>query len=333
VLDALKHAIPVSDDQAIFWLHQRHPLWDAMFELGPEPVYGDAGITNSVKLHVGRRRFAVVLNAKPVRLDQWREPCVEVWHLPTVSVQLGPPQPLDACAGLGEVLAGEALAIVKFNEGPLQVANRSREARLANWREWVLNDGVRNAMVLRNYLSDLQVGAKVAQGITLDQLSTQVQIAMEKAESAPSDDDALEEFMVDVARVYSQTEDLEEAVEANRRREAELTKAAAWVKDKGSSRLRKALAANVLTESLGAYRDERIEAERPGWQWWRKTRDPAVKPIINPSEEDLDSLLVARELDPDAYLAYHPDLGPVVVAKYLDRHIIRQTGPFFDESL
>lgn len=332
-IDTLKHGHPVANHQAVFWVESNDPLREAVFALDPDPVHDDAGVSRSVLLQIGRPRIAVILNERPVIPDERRKLKIQVWRRPAVEVRFGPPTPIDACGGLGDLLALEAAEKSKFFTTDYQTALSTLDSLLLSWRGWVAKDGIRNATILRSYLADMRPDARaVTTKMTLDQLGARLKLSLAWLEST-TDDDSLDQLMQDVEEVFEQSEEVEETVEQDRRRLVELDKAARWVMERGSPRLRKAVQAELLQDSLGAYRDERLEAERPGWRWWRKTREAPVKSIVNPSEEDLDALLAARELDPGAYLAFHPDEGPVVIARYLDRHIIRQTRLRFDGSL
>jgi hypothetical protein len=110
--------------------------------------------------------------------------------------------------------------------------------------------------------------------------------------------------------------------EAKRR---ELLEAEEWVRAHGSTRLKKAAQLDVLESSLGVYRDERLAAERPGWQWW--SDDLELRDILNPEEWVLDALQAARELEPTASLRYMAERhyrGPVIVSYFLGRGIVLQ---------
>jgi hypothetical protein len=70
----------------------------------------------------------------------------------------------------------------------------------------------------------------------------------------------------------------------------------AWVRERGSERLRAALDLGLLAQSDAAYRDERLEAERPGWSW--EPEDTEVGPARNPTLDQLRQLSEARRLYP-----------------------------------
>ena len=76
-----------------------------------------------------------------------------------------------------------------------------------------------------------------------------------------------------------------------------------WIRAHGSRRLKLILAEGFATGSDAAYRDERLRKERPGWGWagTLKLDEPR-----NPPTAAFVILEVAREVAPDAKLAYHP---------------------------
>jgi hypothetical protein len=101
-----------------------------------------------------------------------------------------------------------------------------------------------------------------------------------------------------------------------------------WVRAKGSARLQKALELDLLRDSMGVYRAERLAIERRGWRWLDKQGD-VLRPIHNPSEEALDLLAEARLLDEEARLVWlaespveYEKAGPVVRSTFLGRDIL-----------
>jgi hypothetical protein len=106
-------------------------------------------------------------------------------------------------------------------------------------------------------------------------------------------------------------EEAERRRAADRAREAEEKEARAaiaaaeattWIRAYGSERLRKALALGVAVETLaGAYRDERLATELPGFVWDGAATEKEST-IINPSMEALIALEEARKISPGAYL-------------------------------
>lgn len=90
--------------------------------------------------------------------------------------------------------------------------------------------------------------------------------------------------------------------ERDRQRKAEAADRAAWIEQHGSDRLKRCVAEGF--EHSAIYFDERLAAERPGWQWYSEL--PGVtKDIRNPREEALTLLDRARLTEPSAILRWY----------------------------
>ena len=70
----------------------------------------------------------------------------------------------------------------------------------------------------------------------------------------------------------------------------------AWVRERGSERLRAALEVGLLAACDAVYRDERLADARPGWEWESESTD--VREVRNPTLEQLQALAEARTLYP-----------------------------------
>jgi len=112
-----------------------------------------------------------------------------------------------------------------------------------------------------------------------------------------------------------------------------------WISDHGSERLRRCLAEGI--ECTAAYRDERLEVERPGWEWLDDTCYGLDDPR-NPPADAFELLDKARLCVPEAklryYVVYHEcdedcdhygedtpeyeETGYVAVADFLGRRIV-----------
>jgi hypothetical protein len=127
--------------------------------------------------------------------------------------------------------------------------------------------------------------------------------------------------MDQMAEAYWAACNAAQAAENRKAQKAELTEAKAWVQEHGSKRLQKAVEAKLLSASLGAYRDERLAYElSDGWQW--KPRDLDLKDVVNPAEDALDALLVAKQRFPHASLMYEPNTRTAVItAMFLNRSV------------
>lgn len=89
--------------------------------------------------------------------------------------------------------------------------------------------------------------------------------------------------------------------EAVRRAKLVIAERDEWIRQHGSPRLQKALAAGMVDNMVGAYLDERI-AHDLGEDWinWATAPEPKANDRLNPEESELDELAVAREKWPTA---------------------------------
>jgi hypothetical protein len=110
--------------------------------------------------------------------------------------------------------------------------------------------------------------------------------------------------------------------------------AAEWIVENGSTRLRKALDLGALSQSMGAYRDERLRRDAPLWFWLPDGEVVPLRNPVNPTERALDLLARARkDVDPDARLRFHTkSKAVVVVGTLLDREIWRPAMEWVDDD-
>ncbi|MDE2022163.1 MAG: hypothetical protein KGI71_04635 [Patescibacteria group bacterium] len=131
----------------------------------------------------------------------------------------------------------------------------------------------------------------------------------------------------------------QDVAERERKRLEQIARAAArqaaWIRSHGSDRLRRLLDEGIEHQAI--YRDERLAAERPGWQYADQLRGKADVPR-NPPAEALTLLDEARVHDKQAQLVYwrietedyddesgedrYEYLGYAAVATFLDRQIV-----------
>lgn len=131
----------------------------------------------------------------------------------------------------------------------------------------------------------------------------------------------------------------EKAAEEKAKAEAEAERDK-WILAHGSTRLQRILSEELIDGSAGAYRDERLALERPGWVWERETSGN-YDDIRNPGEQAFELLDWARRDEPEAKLVYwradhegdedcHPcdecprydRCEPACIADYLGREIV-----------
>jgi hypothetical protein len=112
-------------------------------------------------------------------------------------------------------------------------------------------------------------------------------------------------------RPYNQTASLKARIEATRAtRDASIATAKraadierdSWINAHGSTRLRKALALGLAGSEQAIYEEERLAVERPGWRCELVREERAT--AIAPTEEALDALTAARQVDPDCQLVW-----------------------------
>jgi hypothetical protein len=335
VLDALRHKVDVRGDTATIYLQPDTPYWEAALGYDPEPVYTDEGYVRELLLEVGRLREPVVVNAEPEDLSAWLDKECEVWLRPEVKTVLGSQMPLDECAGLDGIFKAESALIDKF--GPVIRYQRELVAQLlCDWRVWVQAEGIVYARALHERVRELRVealGVSTAASHSLDILKSRLEKAIALAESSEkvsalaeseSVDDVLADLMVAVSEVYKGIDEPEGRLRRVRARNTFLADAKEWALANGSRRLRMAVEAGVFQESLGVYRDERLQLEHPDWEWW--DTNVLEKDIVNPEEYSITALVEARKFDRFARLSYVPNRGAVVIADFLDRTIVQMTS-------
>ncbi len=70
-----------------------------------------------------------------------------------------------------------------------------------------------------------------------------------------------------------------------------------WIAEHGSSRLQKCVAQGIKYE--GIYNSERLAHDLPGWEFWGDVVENESNDAINPTEEQIDALIAARETWPN----------------------------------
>jgi len=320
IRDALKRGL-VTDGLVEFLVHPGDDQWSDVFDLGPDLVHDsdDEDVAVGVSLIVGRDFQLQQPNSSPVDIDSIGlvDPML-VWRRPGLIITLGDAQQQDYYFELEEILEIEAT----FRQARAEEIEKHRtilESTRSRWREWIMSEGLINANRL------IHVGESLEDDFLSprdrDELSDSIQALRSCiGELNPADDDSLSAFSDTVATAYATVEQKDAQIEAAKDRTQELADAKNWVQAYGSSRLRKAVATGLLTQSMGAYRDERLSIEHPLWSWWDPKTDSA-KSIVNPSEEDLDALMKARGFDERARLIFFSGQGPTVTASYLGRQI------------
>jgi hypothetical protein len=321
VLDAVRNGLIVDSDQTTtFWVESGDPYWPQIFELDPVPEAASDGTITSVHLPVGRVRQATV-GPNTWDIARWYGPEIFAWRKPKLVVTYGPQEPLDACGGIDELLEHERSLV---EESQPRLASLEREvlpSALASWREWVVEDGLSNAEQLEELVASFaEESKKLAPSIFHDLLvarrNLHAAIGRSKTDAT---DDAYSALMEIVYSTQDAIDEPESRLDKERVKRVELADAEKWVAKYGSPRLKKGLEVGVLHSSMGAYRDERLAAERPRWSWERDRK--TFKDIVNPEESHIDALIRARKVDPDAKLVFSPTDGPMLLSSFLGRYI------------
>ena len=338
-----------------FWLSLSDSAWASAVELVPAIADNDDQV-----LVVNPVVTVSLMHAEPSnRMLGWSAK-VPYWPHPRLSVErTAEPEPLDVWPDDHEGLLEFARAAEK--ETRQRVIDRLDDLNAATERWWADADDrlERLATVLKEWESDsyvfedfLETGTAYAELVALRQAMVQFVAASSGASHDAVADDVPDlvhtpvaavdlavrgpdrdlHFAID-AVVPKVKEGLEAGAEARRRR-SQVDEAAEWVAEHGSARLKKAVEANVLEHSLGAYRDERLALERPGWMWVAQVDSKAMEKVaVNPSEEALTALLEARKADSHAYLAFHEgERVQVLVCSFMYRRIWRPIDDRWDED-
>lgn len=94
----------------------------------------------------------------------------------------------------------------------------------------------------------------------------------------------------------------------------------AWVMDHGSEHLRACLWEGIPMDRL--YKNERMAADRPGWQWCEQVAGSAKEPR-NPPSEAMAKLMEARKVDPACKLVFVPEADDYgVLGEFLGEKIV-----------
>lgn len=151
-----------------------------------------------------------------------------------------------------------------------------------------------------------------------------------------------EEAQAEADRRNERDKKKKEAKEAEEaaRRAAEQTEIEAWIRYRGSDRLRMILDEDLLDDSMAVYRDERLAVELPGWSWneggkGRYIRNPSLSSIqaLRDARKDIGGLVEDLKLgylyfeggwDEDFQEEIEPHGYPVLRGSYLGRQVCRR---------
>ena len=292
------------------------------------------GSASLIELPVNRRWHAEVRHQGPEEWSGQSPTPLEVWPCPVVVTEWGAADPIEVFPlNDQELLEAEEQHQASWRK---QVTSLERRVHrlLPNWRNWLLAF----AQHCEQYWDRWTVGGT---GVTPEgeaRADHPAMVAFRKGYEALDPDaptaaaQAEELFQLtlqalDVAHAWSQEE------ESGKRQRTAARAAEQWVRNHGSSRLKKALQLGLLEQSLGAYRQERLEAEHPGWRWVAPGDATRLGTIQDPSEQALDALAAARQWSESAALHWYEGVGvedpagPVVVADFLEGRVMAPAGP------
>lgn len=325
VLDAIEHGISVESDRtARFSLKPSHPSWHEVFSLQPEPLREDgSGEIRSVQLRIGRMRSVEILHSEPEEVCN--DPYLVLWPRPEIEVLVGAPVAQDHCPSLDGLLKLEREQIELARKAAEDLQLEAEKLIQYQWRAWVVSEGRENVTHLVEYLTELATESNDLQlgkpALALQKLVEEVEAAIAEF-GAAVDEDQLATFMSIACDAFAESQLYSEALANGRAKLTEVAEGAEWARIWGSKRLQLAVRAGLFDQSLGAYRDERLAADRPGWRWLTD-KDRPLKDSLNPSEDEITALLEARRFDSGAELKFIPNVGTVVLSEFLHRSIVR----------
>jgi len=309
---------------ATYDLQPDSELWERFFELEPaleyeSDGYGDEFAAGAV-LVIGRPIEIIIENSERNFLQINDFDFVQAWRKPLKEMRLG-----DAAEAIKfdnylsefELLEEETkLRALALTEG-----EESYQTMIASWRRWVSQYGVK--YVIETIDAGEKINAKFVSYLQKNELSNAVDSlknALDEFNIAVDDDhraalmDCLSQASVTICAVAV-------AAAQSESKTKEIEVASYWIAEFGSSRLKKAVELGLLPKSMGAYRDERLNLERPGWSWVE--RGDVLKDVVNPSEADLDALANARKIDASSQLRFNSGNRSIwVTGQFLNRQIM-----------
>jgi hypothetical protein len=321
ILDAIRQGDAVGNE-VVYVVDPDDPEWERIFALCPLTLwqqgdgYQQGAMAIGVELAIGRERSARIVHLEPEFLDFFDDTTL-AWRRPEIEIERGTePAVLSTYLPVEELLLIEEKAEADFRAEVARVEVRLSELE-AEWVAWSIDIGREQGTELIQRLSATD-RAKFSHKLQVS-VESSIRYLTQSIDSAEASADWAERLNKTLAAQLKVVEEAESEDRKIRQRNDELSAAGHWVADNGSSRLRKATAAGLLGLSMGAYRDERLSFERPGWSWCESTE--GLKTVINPTEPQLDALVEARKLDLNARLVWTQGEGRFVLAPFLGRQI------------
>jgi len=311
-------------ETAVYFLQPNTELWERFFELDPELEYeaddfGDTVAAGAV-LVIGRPIEIIVENSDQDIVEISAFDFVETWRKPCMEMRLG-----DASAAMkfdtylseSELLEEE----MRLRTLALTESDESFRILTGDWRRWISEFGVK-------YVEEtIDTGQKInvdfvphRQRKELSNALDSLKTAFDEFRNEANDDSRRAALMDCFTSTCVSIGQIAEVAEQSESKAKEIAEAGFWIAEYGSSRMKKAVELGLLQKSMGAYRDERLNFERPGWTWTE--RGDNLKDVVNPSEADLDALALARQIDPSSQLKFHSGNRTIWIAgRFLNRQV------------
>ena len=324
--DALRRGVD-PDPEVAYTVTPDDPLWERVVNLNPEiPRRGD------IVVEVNRPPVFWIENGEPETADWFVKDEDIPWWPPEVKTGWGDSERLDEWPTPERMveIAEAHRASIKYVD---ERAADEVDALLPAWQGWTSAFLDKRQKEYSEFIDDPGIREEVRERRLRDPDVQVFRHAMDAFNNAPDDPDVAKAAIKAGLKCKQRIEQVYEARDQTNQKKALIAEATAWVEQFGSDRLRKALAAGLIDVSLGAYRDERLTREHPGWDWYTSDIADTTKPINNPAENALDDLLEAREWYPAAQLRWWPreDGGyPIVVARFLDRAVFFACPPRYE---
>src|ERR1039458_1996832 len=311
-------------ETATHFLRPNSELWERFFELEPELEYeteedGDDVAAGAV-LVIGRPIEIIVENSDQAIVEISAFDFVQTWRKPCKEIRLGDPsvaRKFDTYLSESELLEEET----KLRTLALTESDESFRMLIGYWRRWISEFGVK--YVEETIATGEKIKVKFVPYLQRQELSNaldSLKSAFDEFQNAPNDDSHRAALMDCFSSTCVTIGEIAMVAAKGESKAKEIAEAESWIAEYGSSRMRKAVELGLLQKSMGAYRDERLNLEPPGWAWIE--RGDNLKDVVNPIEADLDALATARQIDTSSQLRFHSgDRMIWITGHFLNRQV------------
>jgi hypothetical protein len=311
-------------ETATHFLQPNNELWERFFELEPDleyetDEYGDVVAAGAV-LVIGRPIEIIVENSDQSIVEISAFDFVQTWRKPFKEMRLGDPsvaRKFDTYLSESELLEEET----KLRTLALTESDESFRMLIGYWRQWIGEFGVK--YVEEAITTGEKIDVKIVTYSQRKELSNALEslkTVFEEFQNVPNDDSHRAALMDCLSSTGVTIGEIAPAAALSESKAKEIAEAGYWIAEYGSSRMKKAAELGLLQKSMGAYRDERLNLERPGWSWI--DRGDNLKDVVNPSEADLDALAAARQIDTSSQLRFHSGHRSIwIIGHFLNREV------------